>query len=172
MTTFARTTLTAFAEQPRRYSHSPISRHFSCFLGAMAAHVESERDIETVDSFDPAVMAWHRDAEVARGNVIGLINAIQDAEIARIEDVPLKRMAMLTLVMIESDNTFGFQRSFSFLETHSDYFACPGTSAVARRVQQMLRTARDRLQDLHDLTTYVDPLEIPEDADDSIVLTN
>lgn len=31
----------------------------------MSAHVESERDIETVDSFDPAVMAWHRDAEVA-----------------------------------------------------------------------------------------------------------
>ena len=172
MTTCVRTTLAPLVEPPPRYSHSAISRDFSRFLGAMAAHIEAERDIEMVNSFDPAVMAWHRDAEVARGNVIGLINAIQGAEITRVEDIPLKRMAMLTLVMIESDNTFGFQRSFSFLETHSDYFACAGTSVIARRVQQMLRTARDRLKDLHDLTTYVDPLDLTSDADDRMVLTS
>jgi hypothetical protein len=136
-------------------------------LGALSAHIEAERDIEDVASFDPAFMDWQRDAECARDSVLSLITAIRHEPTVRLEDNPLKRMAYLTFMMVESASTEDFRQARNFVDQHIHLFSCQGTGGTAARVQQMLMTACARLDELGSLSSYVDPFEASGHAADN-----
>lgn len=149
-----------FAEPRAHFSHTPISRNFSRLLGALAMHIEAERDIEDAAAFDPAFLDWHTDAEGARDRVLTLIANILEARPARREDIPLQRLARMTAHMVQSTDTDDFQRAHDFIHMRSEFFSCPGIGVIAHRVRQMLSTATARLHELASLADYVDPIDM------------
>ena len=154
------TTTNRFSEPAVAFTHSPASKTFSRLLGALAAHIEAERDIEDVASFDPAFMDWQRDAECARAEVLSIITELRHTPIRRREDSPLKRMNYVMYAMLQSTSTEEFLRLRAFVTGHVALFSCSGQSPVAQRVQQMLASAFDRLEELAALDTYVDPFDV------------
>lgn len=174
MAVMTSTTSALPAEGAAHFAHTPVSQHFSRLLGALSAHVEAERDIEDVASFDPAFLDWQRDAECARDSVLSLITAIRHEPTVRLEDNPLKRMAYLTFMMVESASTEDFRQARKFVDQHIHLFSCHGTGGTTARVQQMLMTACARLDELASLSSYVDPFERdrhdPDDEDFSEAL--
>lgn len=146
--------------KPVAFTHTPASKAFSRLLGALAAHIEAERDIEDVASFDPAFIDWQRDAERARAEVLSIITELRHAPIHRQADTPLKRMNYLMYAMILSASTEEFLRLRTFVSNNVTLFSCPGQSPVTQRVQQMLSSACNRLDELAALGTYVDPLDV------------
>lgn len=146
--------------KPVTFTHTPASKAFSRLLGALAAHIEAERDIEDVASFDPAFIDWQRDAERARAEVLSIIAELRHAPIHRQPDTPLKRMNYVMYAMIQSASTEEFLRLRAFVTGNVALFSCSGQSPVAQRVQQMLASAFDRLEELAALDTYVDPFDV------------
>lgn len=160
MATCTPTTSIHFSEPVVAFTHTPASRAFSRLLGTLAAHIEAERDVENVASFDPAFMDWHRDAERTRAEVLSIIAELRHAPVHRREDRPLKRMNYLIYALVQSDCTEEFLRLRTFVSNNDALFSCPGQSPMSQRVQQMLASACDRLDELSALGTYVDPLDV------------
>lgn len=152
------------------FTHTEISRTFSRLIGSVSGYIEAERDIEHAASWDPAFLHWHRDAEVARTQVLSSIDHIRVSAAVRPEDLPLKRMALLLFALIETESSSEFLRLAACLDRHADLFSCLGSGPVARRVGAMLTAARMQVADLASLTALVDPLEIAttDSADDPV----
>lgn len=167
MATSSSTTPCGVTTASAHFTHTEISRTFSRLIGSVSGYIEAERDIEDAASWDPAFLDWHRDAEVARGAVLSFIDHIRVSAAVRFEDLPLKRMALLMFALIESGSSSEFLRLTSFLDSHEDILSCPGTSPVARRVDQMLTAARMQVADLASLSALVDPLDVVADGPDN-----
>ncbi|VDS10798.1 hypothetical protein PARHAE_04017 [Paracoccus haematequi] len=170
MATRSSTTPCGVTTASAHFTHTEISRSFSRLIGSVSGYIEAERDIEHAASWDPAFLHWHRDAEVARTQVLSTIDHIRVAVPVRPEDLPLKRMALLLFALIESGSSSEFLRLAACLERSDGRFACPGSGPVARRVGAMLTAARMQVADLASLTALVDPLEIAtaDSADDPV----
>lgn len=138
------------------FTPTPTTHAFSRLLGALAGYVEAERDIDHVDAWDPAFLNWQRDAAKSRDNVLSLLDLIRDAGPVRFEDRPLKRMALLTRMMIETDRADEFAQLHGLLDIFPDLFQCSGRGAIVLRVNQMLNTGRDRLRDIAGLQENLD----------------
>lgn len=147
------------------YYPTPVSTAFSQLLVALAQHAEAERDIEDVDTWDPAFRAWLTDAEDAFTRVSTLITAIGNAEPIHATDVPLQRMASYVDAMIGSEEPGTFRRLHVLMPRVQAAIHCTEGSASARRVNHMLLTAGLRMDELAGLLSYEDLL--PEDADDA-----
>lgn len=160
MATCIPTTNNCFPEPAVAFTPTAASKAFSRLLGALAAHIEAERDIEDVASFDPAFIDWQRDAERARADVLSIIAELRHAPIHRQEDIPLKRMNYVMYAMIQSDCSEEFLRLRTFMSSNVSLFSCPGQGPVTRRIQQMLSSACNRVDELAALGTYVDPLDV------------
>lgn len=141
---------------PPHFTPTPTTHAFSRLLGALAGYVEAERDIDHVDAWNPAFLEWQRDAARSRDHVLSLLDLIRNAGPVRVEDRPLKRMALLTRMMIESERADEFSQLHGLLDIFPDLFQCSGCGAIVLRVNQMLATARDRLRDIAGLQEYLD----------------
>lgn len=138
------------------YTPTPISSAFSQLLGALARHIEADRDIETVDIWNTAFSGWLRCAEEAHTDVVGLLSLIRREVILRSEDRPLQRMAMLIDAMIGSETPGEFKRLHGLLPRFENLFRCGGTGVVAQRIDRMLLTALERINEMATLDTYDD----------------
>lgn len=146
----------------RVFTHTTASRAFSGLLGDLAGYVEAERDISDAAVFDPAFADWVRDAEAARARVLSRIDEIRSAETARPEDRPLKAMAVICGLLIQSNTTAEFLKIRRVLRTAPAQFLCDGSGAVAWRTRQMLRSAVTRIDEMAALPAHVDPWEIDD----------
>ncbi|RGP35196.1 hypothetical protein [Pseudotabrizicola alkalilacus] len=155
MATETLTTPFAANEDPRKGTYTPtlIASLFSRFLGAIALHIEAERDIQDVDVWDAAFTGWLREAEESLKVVKTFLRQIRDAQVVRASDVPLLRLAILADALIRSADAGDFQRACGLL-THPTLFRCVETGPVGRRVAAMVKTAVLRLDELADLDTY------------------
>ena len=146
--------------EPRtHFTPTPISRTFSELNGALAQYIECERDIECVDSFDPAFANWLTDAEAARHNVLDRIASITTAPISRGADKPLQRISLLTRALITCEIGADFTALYALLGSHGHLFACFENDPVGHRVQQMLEVHQDHLHAMADLGEFAeDPL--------------
>ncbi|SNR67573.1 hypothetical protein EYF88_15915 [Paracoccus sediminis] len=160
MATSSPTTPFGVTKPSAHFTHTEISRTFSRLIGAVSTYIEAERDIEDAASWHPAFLHWHRDAETARTQVLTPIDRIRSSAVVRLEDLPLKRMALLLFALIESGSSSEFLRLAACLDQPDGLFDCPGTDPVARRVEAMLTAARMQVADLTSLSAFVDPLEI------------
>ena len=174
-TTFA-STPQGVTKAPRNlFSHSLISRMFTQLNVALAAYIEFERDLEHADCFDPAFLSFTTDAEGARAEVLSLSARIASLPLERREDLPLKRSAMLTRALIESDSEATFTSLHRLLGTHAEFFACLEHGVVAARVRQMLKTCHRQIAALSDLGEFTDPAaawddDAPERAPETVTL--
>lgn len=155
--------------------HTPISSGFSRLIPALAGYIECERDLEHADCFDPAFMSWTIAAEGARAEVLDLAGRIASSPVARREDLPLKRSAMLTHALIESASESVFTSLHRLLGTHAEFFACLEHGVVAARVRQMLKTCHRQIAALSDLGEFTDPAaawddDAPERAPETVTL--
>lgn len=158
----AKTTLTtpvAANEDTRveRFAPTKISVLFARFLGALAVHIEAERDIQDVDVWDAAFTGWLREAEESLKVVKTFLRHIRDAKVMRAADVPLLRLAILADGLIRSADPDDFQRARGLL-AHPSLFRCLEAGTVGRRVDAMVRTAVHRLDELADLDAYAPDL--------------
>lgn len=142
------------APKDRGYTPSTISTAFSALLGALAQHVEAERDIEDVDIWNPAFRNWLTDAEEAHAKVARLLSDIRKMEILRAEDKPLMRMAMLLDHMACSEEPDAFWTFRPLLMQFDELFRCAGENPVAARVNRMLISARNRIDEMATLDLY------------------
>jgi len=134
------------------FTHTPISTLFSRLLGAMAHHIECERDIEHVDVFDPAFNGWLKDAEEAATVVTTLISKIRQCRIQRRADVPLMRLKFIADTMLGANAPDVFLEAHGLL-SHPHLFALRENGAVAYRVTAMIKTAKTCLNLLAELET-------------------
>jgi hypothetical protein len=159
MAEHACTTPQRVTEPRTHFAHSPISRTFSELNGALAQYIEYERDIECVDSFDPAFANWLTDAEAARHNVLDRIASITTAPISRGADKPLQRISLLTRALITCETGADFTALYAVLGSHGHLFACFENDPIGHRVQQMLEVHQDHLHAMADLGEFAeDPL--------------
>lgn len=146
------------------YMHSPIASLFSRLLGALALHIEAERDIQDVDIWDTAFTGWLREAEESLTVVTTLLYAIRNGVVMRATDVPLMRLAILADALIGSEDPHDFQRARGLL-AHPTLFRCADVCPVDRRVDAMINTALSRFDELADLDAYApDPFAGVYDA--------
>lgn len=150
------TSITPVAACTRLFTPTPISTQFSELLGALARHIEAERDIADVDVWDPAFRTWLTDAEHSYDRVSTLVSEIRHAPLARCADLPLQRMATLLDAMIGSEEPGSFQRIHRMLPEATSLLHCPGDDAVAHRTRQMIATAFARIAEMAMLLTYAD----------------
>lgn len=146
-------------EPPVHFSHSIISRAFTRLNASIALYIECERDLEHANCFDPAFHHWTADAERARARVLNLAEVITTASVARREDLPLKRSAMLTRALVECSNETTFTSLHRLLGSHAHLFACCQPGAIALRAQQMLETHQAHIDALAELGEFNDLAE-------------
>lgn len=154
----ATTTLTmAFAATEElcssAYTPTQITSLFARFLGALALHIEAERDIQDVDVFDTAFSGWLREAEESLTVVTQYLRGIRNAQVMRVSDVPLLRLAILADALLRSEDPDDFLRTRALL-AHRTLFRCVETGPVGRRVTALVKTAVMRLDELADLDAY------------------
>lgn len=156
-TTF--TTPLAATEDPRKGTYAPtlIASLFSRFLGALALHIEAERDIQDVDVWDAAFTGWLREAEESLTVVTTFLRQIRDAKVMRASDVPLLRVAILADALLGSEDPNEFMR-FRRLLAHPTLFRWVEAGPVGRRVCALIDTALLRLDELADLDAYAPDL--------------
>lgn len=135
------------------YTPTPISVLFARFLGALALHIEAERDIQDVDVFDAAFSGWLREAEESLTVVTRFLRDIRDAQVMRASDVPLLRLAIVADALLGSEDPNDFLRTRALL-AHRTLFRCAETGPVGRRVVALVKTAVMRLDELADLDAY------------------
>lgn len=174
MAEHACTTPERVTEPRTHFTPTPISRTFSELNGALAQYIECERDIECVDSFDPAFANWLTDAEAARHNVLDRIASITTAPISRGADKPLQRISLLTRALITCETGADFTALYAVLGSHGHLFACCENDPVGHRVQLMLEVHQDHLRALADLSEFAeDPLSFDaiDGTDDQHAMT-
>ena len=62
---------------------------FAAVVSAFARLVEAERDLDGYSGQDPAVMAWIREAEAARGDVLDAMSAVFEHEVGQDDTAPV-----------------------------------------------------------------------------------
>ncbi len=144
------------SEPGHGFSHTPISQRFMAVLHDLSAYIEAERDLEHAGGFDPAFDVWFVDAERARKQMLGTLCDLQRVEVCRCEDLPLKRIGLLTRLLIESDTPTRFGQLFSSLQQHADLFSCSGQGLIPSRINLMIDATRLRLNDLARLSEHID----------------
>ena len=149
------TTPGAANEDPRKGTYTPtlIASLFARFLGALAVHIEAERDIQDVDVWDAALSGWLREAEKSLTVVTTFLRHVRDAKVEQASDVPLLRLAILADALLGSEDPDDFQRAHGLL-AHPTLFRCVDPGPVGRRVRALVDTAVLRLDELADLDTY------------------
>lgn len=178
MATFLTNTPSRVTEPRTHFAHTPISHTFSELNGALAQYIECERDIECVDSFDPAFANWLTDAEAARHNVLDRIASITTAPISRNADKPLQRISLLTRALITCETGADFTALYALLDCHGHLFACFENDPIGHRVQQMLEVHQDHLHAMADLgefaedPLFVDPTETAGDQNAMMATTS
>ena len=76
--------------RPSRNDEGPsLVAAFATVVSAFARLIDAERDIEGHSGQDPAVMAWIRDAETARGDVLDAISAVFEHEVGQDDTAPV-----------------------------------------------------------------------------------
>lgn len=138
---------------------TPLTRQFSSLLAALDALIEAEQDLDGSDPWDPALHHWLRDAELAEERVTKLTCAILGTEVCRIEDVPLRRFALLLDGIMGSEDARDFFHYRRILDQHSAFFDCTGSTPAARHTRALLRAGRERLWSVVTLPAYRDPPE-------------
>ncbi|PJF08405.1 hypothetical protein [Pseudorhodobacter sp. MZDSW-24AT] len=153
------TTPLAATEDLRKGTYAPtlIASLFSRFLGALAQHIEAERDIQDVDIWDAAFTGWLREAEESLTVVTTFLRQIRDAKVTRASDVPLLRLSVLADALLGSEDPNDFMRARSLL-AHPTLFRCIEPGPVGRRVCALIDTALLRLDELADLDAYAPDL--------------
>lgn len=139
------------------YKPTQISVLFSRSLGALALHIEAERDIADVDIWDAAFSGWLREAEESLTVVTGFLRQIREAKVMRASDVPLLRLSVLADTLLGSEDPHDFMRARSLL-AHPTLFRCVEVGPVGRRFHAMIDTGLMRLDELADLDAYAPDL--------------
>ena len=132
-----------------------MTRAFAAVLQALSAYIDSERDLEHVDSFDPAVDNRVMDTE---RNRVALFAALD--RLTRALDVPLRRMGMVTRLLIDCETSASFFNLLKSVDQHADLFACPGEDPVARRLRLMIDAAKTQLNALAQLAEHSDVIDV------------
>lgn len=145
---------------PTSFTHTPVTRAFAAMLQALSAYIDSERDLEHVDSFDPAVDNWVADAERNRVAMFAALDRLRDTRLTRALDVPLRRMGMVTRLLIDCETSASFFNLLKSVDQHADLFACPGEDPVARRLRQMIDAAKAQLNALAQLAEHSDVIDV------------
>lgn len=153
-------------ETPAALVPSRIMGCFSQLLVMLSALVEAERDLEHFDIWDIATAHWLRDAELAHTRVTTQLSMIRNASPVLPADRKLQRVATLIDMMIGSEEPGTFQHLHRNLPRIDGLFRHAGEGPVARRVAELLASARRRIDDLATLSTFVDPLMV-DDLDDA-----
>ena len=138
---------------------TPVTIQFGAVMRDLSAYIEAERALAHRDSWDPACDAWIRDAERARTRVLDGITALRAAPTRRREDLPLRRCADLTQMLIESDSPEQVRDILALPDRFPHAFLCAGTDPVARRVNMMVAGFQ---QHLHALATLEDVADMVE----------
>ena len=126
---------------------TPISALFARLLFSFAEMMARERDLEEIDSFDPAFGAWLTAAERARDSVIDLKRALFGAPIARPEDKPLKLAGFLLHAAMLADGEAEIARLRDTIRRKANYFCLPDDSDGHRRINGMVRNAIDLFEE-------------------------
>ena len=117
---------------------TPLASAFAALLPALARHIEAEREIEDVDIRGPAFRNWLTDAEEAYATVTTHLLTITMAEETRVDDKPLKRMALLIDAVVGSGNPATFMRLYGFLPRFKVFLHCHGTGpAILARLDEI-----------------------------------
>ena len=154
------------------FTHSRISSHFSRLIIALTTLIEAERDIEDVDVWDPAFDGWLSAAEAARTRVTTLITEIRSTAPARAADRPLARMTLCLDGMLGAETRHDYLHFRKLLDKYAPLFRARGSDVVAYRVNTLLQSARQRVEELatldcvaDDVPNVVPDLEAEIDAD-------
>ncbi|RWR04621.1 hypothetical protein [Paenirhodobacter populi] len=151
--------------EPITYFHpTPLSVAFTTLLPMLSAHIEAERDLVHVDRWDMAFIDWLAEAEQTRADLEAALNALCETEVQRLEDKPLLRMAMLTRLMLASDDAQEFLQLHSLPLRMPSMFRCAGDHPVAARTNLLLSEVLIRLDALASLPDYLDPIEVKGEA--------
>ena len=158
------------SEPGHGFNHTPISQRFIAVLQDLSAFIEAERDLEHAGGFDPAFDGWFVDAERAREQMLGALCDLERVEVCRREDLPLKRVGLLTRLLIESDTPTRFGQLFSSLHRRPDLFSCSGQGLIPSRINLMIDAARLRLNDLARLSEHIDMIRADNNAANDMTL--
>ncbi|MFC3059948.1 hypothetical protein ACFODY_13385, partial [Sinirhodobacter populi] len=108
MADFTPITVPVVSEPISYFRPSPLSAQFTALLPVLSAHIEAERDLAHVDRWDVAFIDWLAEAEQTRADLEAALNTLCETEVQRREDKPLLRMAMLTRMMLASEDAQEF----------------------------------------------------------------
>jgi hypothetical protein len=148
------------SSEPITYFHpTPMSARFTALLPLLSAHIEAERDLAHVDRWDTAFVGWLTEAEQSRSELDAALNDLCCTEVVRLEDKPLKRMALLTRTMLASEDGQEFLQLHSLPVRMPELFRCAGEHPVAVRINLLLDEALSRIDALAALPDYLDPVE-------------
>ena len=118
---------------------TPLASAFAALLTALVRHVEVEREIGEFDIWDLAFRNWLTDAEEAYATVTTHLLTITMAEETRVDDKPLKRMALLIDAVVGSGNPATFMRLYGFLPRFKIFLHCHGTGpAILARLDEII----------------------------------
>ncbi|MCE8468927.1 hypothetical protein LZ189_07685 [Rhodovulum sulfidophilum] len=153
------TTPLRVTEPPAHFMHSIISQNFTRLNASLALYIECERDLEQADCFDLAFTSWAADAERARAEVLERVAQITIAPVARPSDLPLKRAAMLTRALIESESAEAFTGLYGLPGSHAHLFACTEGGVIGARARRALAAHQAHLDAMAELGEFTDPGE-------------
>lgn len=125
---------------------------FSAAVSAFARLIDAERDMGACSGQDPAVMAWIRDAETARKDVLDAISSVFEHEIGEDDTAPVMQgMAfyILTALLTETPKEALSLGRWAETARAADYL--PAKTPV--RVEALVDQAIDLLKDFMALET-------------------
>lgn len=143
-------------ETPAALQPTAVMGGFSQLLIALSTLIEAERDLEHFDVWELATDHWLREAEEAFTRVTTLIHPIRNAVPARLEDRKLQRVVTFLDAMIGSEEPGTFRLLHGRLHRFDWLFSHHGENPVARRVAELLATARRRIDELASLPCFID----------------
>ncbi|ADO43098.1 hypothetical protein [Ketogulonicigenium vulgare] len=150
------TTSFRFPKVAASFRATPMTVKFGAVMRNLASYIEAERDLEHCDSVDPSCDAWIRDAERARAHVLDAISALHAAPILRAEDMPLRRYAELTQMLIQSDSATQFCAIAALPARFYQLFHCSGPDLTAHRVNLLIAAFDQHLHALATLSDFTD----------------
>jgi hypothetical protein len=157
-------TLPPADKAPTPFTHTRISALFSRLIVALTTFIEAERDIEDVDVWDPAFDGWLGAAETAQTEVTTLITEIRTTAPVRAADRPLARMTLSLDGMLGAEYRGDYLHFRGLLDKYAPLFRAQGSDVVAYRVNALLQSARQRVEDLATLDCLADdaPNVVPD----------
>ncbi|WP_164885881.1 hypothetical protein [Paenirhodobacter populi] len=164
MADFTPITVPVVSEPITYFRPSALSARFTTLLPMLSAHIEAERDLAHVNRWDTAFIDWLAEAEQTRADLEAALNALCETEVQRLEDKPLLRMAMLTRMMLASEDAQEFLQLHCLPQRMPSMFRCAGDHPVATRTNLLLSEALSRLDALASLPDYLDPIEAEAEA--------